>query len=173
MSNYMFINRQLTNVPDELNHYGVIGMRWGHRRANKFAKKSSLAKASAKEWEEMARYKEKQGKAETAAKYRKNAEDDRQAAAKYAGKSKAIKSKNIKRAGGKKAYDYSTKESIGKSAAKTLLLGSYGAMKYNEARSKGLTRGKAYFDAYKYATLNQASYGAYGANEDRKRKRNG
>ena len=85
MSDYIYTNNGFVSV-DELKHYGVVGMRWGHRKAQGYADKASLSRASAKEWDEMARYKESQGKNRTAAKYRANAARDRADASKLSSK---------------------------------------------------------------------------------------
>ena len=60
----------------ELYHYGIPGMRWGHRKAQKLANKAKVSRESAKEWEEMARDAERKGKVNKAAKYRQYAKDD-------------------------------------------------------------------------------------------------
>lgn len=45
----------------ELKHYGVLGMKWGVRRARKNVQKAKRARESAKEWDEIARNKESKG----------------------------------------------------------------------------------------------------------------
>ena len=62
---------------NELYHYGVPGMKWGIRRAKKYANKAQQSRDSAKEWDEMAGYADAKGKTKAAAKYRSNAEKAR------------------------------------------------------------------------------------------------
>lgn len=75
------------NQSSELCHFGVPGMRWGARRASN---KAVAAKASAKEWDQIANYKKSQGKTKAAAKYKTYAEKDRVDAAKYNNKAKVL-----------------------------------------------------------------------------------
>lgn len=127
---------------DELRHYGILGMRWGHRRANSLIKKANSYKRSG----DMASYKQTKVKAES------------------------IRTKHKKLAG--RAYDYSNKESIGKSIAKSLLFGTHGALKYNEARAKGVGRGKAAVKASLHSLANLNTLGVYGVVEPRVSSRN-
>lgn len=76
MSNYTIIN-------GELYHYGVPGMKWGVRQAEKYTTKSRMARESADEWDEMAKYVKSKGKLKKAANYRYWGEKDRIDARKY------------------------------------------------------------------------------------------
>ena len=174
MANYTFVNGELQNA-DELMHYGVVGMKWGHRRATKLANKAKIARESAKEWKEIgeskaAKYKAKGKTAKaykTLAKYQKLADQDNAEAKMYDKRSKKIKDKHISLAGGKKAYDYTVNESMGKTFAKSVAFGTYGALKYNQARAKDISKGKAAVGGIISRALNDMSSGWVGVLEPR------
>lgn len=95
----------------ELYHYGVKGMRWGHRKAiEKYQRKARISSDSAKEWDEMADYAEQRGKTKRAAKYRKYAAEDRANAERY---TKVAKANSVIR---------EERVAIGKTKAKRLML---------------------------------------------------
>ena len=125
----------------ELYHYGVLGMRWGIRKAKKYSNKSKKLKRKGN--------------------YSK--------AAKYAAKSMALTKKHTTRAGGAKAVSYTTSESLYKTISKTYLMGTYGTLKYNEARAKGTSRGAAYVNALPDIAVNALTGGLYSIIEPRVR----
>ena len=155
---------------DELYHYGVLGMKWGQHRVRRNEEKAKLSRKSAKEWDEMARYAKRRGETSKAEKYARNAYEDRADSTKYANKARQIQAKHEKLAGGKAAYNYTKKQSIGQALVKSYLFGTYGAMKYNEARSKGVARGRAAVDGILYGIGNKATSGILSVVEPRMRK---
>jgi len=139
-----------------LMHYGVLGMKWGVHRANRYAKKAAKSRAEAKRLK---------GYGTTAMTNWANKETAK--ADKYAAKSKAIRNKHKQLAGGSKAYNYMNKQSIGKTVVKASLLTSYGALKYDQARSAGKTRVSALLEGIGYATINNLTLGVASVVEPR------
>lgn len=115
---------------EELYHYGVLGMKWGVHRARKNAAKASRAKAK--------------GKTEKAAK--------------YDAKAKKLRQKHEDLAG-KAAIDYTNNQSTGKTVAKSLLMGTYGTLGYNQARANGHGRGRSAAVAVLANLGNNLTYG--------------
>lgn len=108
-----------------LQHYGVIGMRWGIRKANKYSGKSLRLGKQAKAAAES-------GDSKAAARLKKKSSA-------YASKATAT-TRTIKRKAGTEAYNYTKKESATKSLAKAMVFGDKGAMIYNRNRAKGQSR---------------------------------
>ena len=79
----------MDNNQKALSHFGVVGMRWGirrgsseggvysSRRTKKMVKKASIAKESAKEWDEIAKNQAAKGKTKAALKSQARAQKDR------------------------------------------------------------------------------------------------
>lgn len=115
-------------TPEDLAHYGVLGMKWGHHRVRAAQDKAAAAKArvltTKKGTKAYAKAKDKYKEARAKASTRK---------AVYEGVySNAKARKRVEN------------QSMGKTLAQTMLFGDFGAMKYNEARAAGVDRGRSF-----------------------------
>lgn len=125
-----------------LEHYGVLGMRWGIRKANKYERKARKA----------------------------NARNDAALSQKYMAKSKKLRKKHTTRAGGEKAVKYTRSQSLGKTLVKSGIFGTHGALRYNELRSKDVSRGRAAVAGLIYNASNAVTTSAVGFVEPRLRQ---
>nr|DAW64363.1 MAG TPA: hypothetical protein [Caudoviricetes sp.] len=128
----------------ELYHYGVLGMKWGHHKAKVYTAKANRARA------------------------RGNMGD----AQMYTAKARKATAKTERLGGGKAASQRVKRQSAGKTAAQVALFGTYGAMKYNQARAKHASRGKAAAKATLYNVGNKMTGGLLGVVEPRVSSRN-
>jgi hypothetical protein len=124
--------------PDYLAHYGVIGVKWGIHRAKRAATKSAKYKAAGNTTK----------------------------ADKYAAKSKKITAKHKSLAGGK-TYNRIAKQSGFETVGKSLLIGTYGTLKYEQAKSAGKSTGKAIVSALGHILANNLTYGVMSVAEPR------
>lgn len=99
---------------DELMHYGVLGMKWGVHRARKLQAKAD----------------------------RRKRKGDMESYKKYSAKSAKIINKHKRRAG-EAAYNRINNQKMSKTLLQSAVLGTYGALKYNQIRAKSVKRGYA------------------------------
>lgn len=172
-----------------LAHYGILGMKWGRRKAvrNTASVKSAKATAKAANKQYSRDYDKahntsanllnkvtKKGRAKEDAAWKKaNASAKKSNSANKAlrlERQKAMEVElNKKYPGNSKALNKRlAKTSTGKALAQSFLLGSYGALKYNEYKSKGWSTGKSAVNAVLRNYGNNLTLGTM-ARKDKKR----
>lgn len=152
--NYMF-GRYSDNKPQyvigpngELRHYGVKGMRWGHRKAAKYEAKARTARESAKERKDIGAHKAAKllakGKTDKAnkvkLKYKLKADQDLADAKSY---ERRAKEKNRGADYQKKQAEAGAKRSKGAKLATNLLAGPFANRTYNSVIAAGGSKNAA------------------------------
>lgn len=135
---------------DELRHYGVVGMKWGIRRAKKKGTTYQYKSHSTKKYERKL--------AKTQNKIANTS--DKTKAAKLQAKADIYKQR------GKRSAEFDAKmqkmaknESTGKTVAKTLLVGPLGNTTYTRLKAAGVSKGVA-----RVATVLSTAVGGVGGN---------
>lgn len=165
----------------ELYHYGVLGMKWGVRRARRADAKAAYKKAKNKAFSDYEKsiadiekpYKRGQNLSKKDS-IREQAAEDKysKAAAKAKAEYKqALKSKKNDAAIANRLYSKQSRDankivtdmSTGEAVIRSALMGSYGALKYTEAKARGQSTGKAAVEGVLYNAGNNASGGLLSA----------
>ena len=149
-----------------LAHYGVIGMKWGVRRAEKNKEKARMHKRFADDYnpkKSLAKLSDRQK-----ARMSKNREKELAKAKKYETRAKKIEQKHKDRTN-VKTYNRVKNTSTAKLIGESLVLGTYGALKYNEARASGMKRGWSIVTGLLGGTLDVATLGIWRHAEPRVR----
>lgn len=143
---------------DYVKHYGVLGMKWGIHRAKKNTSKASNLRTSAKKYDSMAKEARLQGNSKKASRYSNRASKNRSIAKKKDAKYRAIMNKH-RRLAGKETLSRISKKSTLSLYLESTLVGTYGALKYEQARAKGNSRGKSILNALMNDAGNMVSGG--------------
>lgn len=125
----------------QLAHYGVLGMKWGVRRARKLEEKIERARSS-------------------------DGKNSQKKEAKYQSKINKIRRKESNFGG---AAARIKKMSTGKAVASSMLMSSFGSLKYQQARASGAKRGEAYLSILGPRFMNNVTVGLYSIYESRKK----
>lgn len=139
-------------------HYGVIGMKWGVRRAEKNKEKARMHKRFADDYnpkKSLVKLSDRQK-----ARMSKNRAKELAKAKKYEARAKKIEQKHKDRTSAK-TYNRVKNTSTAKLIGESMVLGTYGALKYNQARASGMKRGKSVVNALLHGTFDMATLGIW------------
>lgn len=139
-------------------HYGVIGMKWGVRRAEKNKEKARMHKRFADDYnpkKSLTKLSDRQK-----ARMSKDRAKELAKAKKYSDRAKKIEQKHKDRTS-VRTYNRVKNTSTAKLIGESMVLGTYGALKYNQARASGMKRGMSIVTGLLGGTLDIATLGIY------------
>ena len=159
-----------------LAHYGVIGMKWGVHRAKKNKEKAAQYKRYADDYDPKGYSVKLSDKERAKAQRKKDAALAK--SKKYAARAKAIEQKHIDRTS-TKTYNRVKNTSTAKLVGESMVFGTYGALKYNQALAQGRSRGESILDGILYSAGDYLTGGfldivepRVSASEKRERRKN-
>ena len=149
-----------------LAHYGVIGMKWGVRRAEKNKEKARMHKRFADDYNPRKSLTKLSDREK--ARMSKNRAKELAKAKKYETRAKKIEQKHKDRTS-VKTYNRVKNTSTAKLIGESMVLGTYGALKYNQARASGMKRGMSILTGLLSSTLDMTTLGIWRHTEPRTR----
>lgn len=158
------------NQDNYLAHYGVLGMKWGVHRAKKNAQKATKARSEARRESAAAGQFKRMGndRLSTAARNRSlsRANKQRAKAERYEARARQITQKHKNRAG-EAAYNRVKNTSTLKLVGQSFIFGTYGTLKYQQAKARHAGTGQAIVDGLLYHTGDYLTGGILGIAEPR------
>lgn len=148
-----------------LAHYGVIGMKWGVRRAEKNKEKARMHKRFADDYNPRKSLTKLSDREK--ARMSKNRAKELAKAKKYETRAKKIEQKHKDRTN-VKTYNRVKNTSTAKLLGESMVLGTYGALKYNQARASGMKRGMSVVTGLLAGTLDMATLRTWRHTEPRR-----
>ena len=150
----------------QLSHYGVLGMKWGVRRARKLENKISKSRKMTSKWDKALRDQEKKTGEDLSSYRKENRVEGQLVEKRYRSKIEKIRKKESNFGGSAARIK---KMSTGKALASSMLMGTYGSLKYQQARASGAKRGEAYLSAIGPRFIDNVTMGLYSTYESRKK----
>ena len=142
----------MPQVKNELKHFGILGMKWGTHRAT--VRSGSVKKAKQVQKAEI---KKASGDKKQIAKANKKYQDV------YNEQKKKVEAQLYKKGYDKETVKRVSKMSTGEAVAQTLILGSYGALKYNQSMAKKKSFAESAAKGVVAAYLNMNTFGLVSA----------